>query len=545
MRKLLLFLLLFPVAVYAGGFKVNKPKKIQQPPGTIERVSKRGAHTKVFEKDHIGSGKFMAVVSTEPIHYKDDSGVWQEYKFDIEQDTVEGFQVVRTGKFDLAYDSTGRIRYQKKDASLMIIPAFDRTNVDMDFLINQHGLKAKYILNNASAPSTLKWVLKANDTVEEQPGGKGKGHLKKAGKVKGLIAELTAVDANGKALDLAANYKEDSLIVTISTAGAVFPITIDPSIKDTVTVSGTGSLVIHGYSGNSVYLTARNSETATFGAAGHFEVGDWFVDPTYYNYRAFIRLPMGDLDGNAVETDSVVFEVVPSTHAQNGSARIVEGTFSGAVATGWYNDFAGWESSGAYSPVYYSADSVNETPDDYVITLNQTGEDSVLAKMGEADTLRIVAISDRDISGDAYPGYNDMFELANVTVNLYVWYFFSRNPPGLSTVADTLKAAANLVGEIDSLGGDVNLSVRGFKLWPKGGELAADTITISESGSYGLGEFALYADSLYVDTTYYYKAFGTNDQGTSYGSTESFSTVIGSGGVSTYYYIDGRQVTHP
>ena len=76
MRKFLILLLL-PSMLWAGTLTIKTPEGIQQPAGTIDRVSKRTQFGKVFERDSIGSGKFIAVVGIDPVHYLDPAGVYR------------------------------------------------------------------------------------------------------------------------------------------------------------------------------------------------------------------------------------------------------------------------------------------------------------------------------------------------------------------------------------------------------------------------------------------------------------------------------------
>ncbi|MDO8557494.1 MAG: LamG domain-containing protein [Candidatus Jorgensenbacteria bacterium] len=80
-------------------------------------------------------------------------------------------------------------------------------------------------------------------------------------------------------------------------------------------------------------------------------------------------------------------------------------------------------------------------------------------------------------------------------------------------------SSSTLNGNITATGG-ANATARGFKY----GLTQDDTWTVSESGSYGTGEYSLLVSELSAGVTYYVRAFATNSGGTSYGSYTSFTT---------------------
>ena len=528
MRKLLMLLLL-PSLLWAGTVTVKKAEKIQQPAGTIDRVSKRTANGKVFEFDHIGSGRFVSVISIEPMHYLDSTGVYRDYEFDSEPDTVAGFTVVRTGKFDVAYDSTGRIRWQKKDALLTISPAFSRTNVDINFNINRRGLKAEYVLKNASAPSVLKWLVTANDTVEDAGGGKGKGNLKKASKVMGQIAEFTAKDATGKVVSLSAIYKRDSLIVTLDTAGVIYPITVDPTIQDTIIAAQSGDVYV---TSGANWLASRNTADGGTATAGEYFAGRQGVNA----YRSFFNFSLKEYSVAIVDSVRLYFLVKGKTNIAAGDSvnfRPVIGTFgSTAPATAWFNDFHGWAASGAYGVTnlttnYFKAAEGDSAWKSELFTAAAC--DSVETYLA-TDTLKMAVLAVDDISGDSASFHGQSNALAHLyTYPPYLVIYTTTSLPGVTTVSDTSKSAYVLYATIDS----ISATARGFKYWKSGGALASDTVTLSKSGTFSVGAFQDSTKGLFADSVYLYKGFATNLNGTAYGAIDSFTATTTSGGTDT------------
>jgi hypothetical protein len=222
---------------------------------------------------------------------------------------------------------------------------------------------------------------------------------------------------------------------------------------------------------------------------------------------------------------------------------LVQGTHSGAPATSWFNDFTGWSASAAHTPTEWTGRvKLDNTNDGTVVRvpLNAAGIAAVKAAMG-VDSLRAAIITDRDIKRTITPtedSYIYSLIMSNSkNPNLVIYYRF--NPPGVTTVSDTLKAAALFVGSIDSTGGLV--TSRGFKLWPFGATLGGDTVTVTQTGAFSTGNFSIYVDSLLTDSLYWYKAFAANPGYTTYGTPDTIRTSTQSTGTS-YIYIDGRLI---
>lgn len=86
-----------------------------------------------------------------------------------------------------------------------------------------------------------------------------------------------------------------------------------------------------------------------------------------------------------------------------------------------------------------------------------------------------------------------------------------------TAITDT---TATLEGTVSSTGG-ATVTERGFEY----GLTQTGTWTVDESGSYGTGSYALGISSLSGGTTYWYRAYAENVQGTGYGIWRSFTTL--------------------
>ena len=99
-------------------------------------------------------------------------------------------------------------------------------------------------------------------------------------------------------------------------------------------------------------------------------------------------------------------------------------------------------------------------------------------------------------------------------------------PPSVSSSAagSIVATSATLNGNVDSAGTSA-VTARGFvySTMSMTLEIGADGVTTLSGGS-GTGSFSVPAENLSPGTTYYFRAFATNETGTSYGETLSFTT---------------------
>lgn len=104
---------------------------------------------------------------------------------------------------------------------------------------------------------------------------------------------------------------------------------------------------------------------------------------------------------------------------------------------------------------------------------------------------------------------------------LYLEYYY---PPTISTSPAELiqQTKATLRANLSSINGDYVTS-RGFQY----GLTETAEYTISESGTFDVGQFTLTPTQLRSGTKYYFRAFATNAAGTTYGSWQSFNTISG------------------
>ena len=529
MRRILILLMLIPSLLWAG-VTVKRAKQPTQPPGTIERVSKRTIYSKTYEYGQIGSNRFQSIISTEPLHYADSTGALVEYDFDLAPDTAAGYNLtVNSGRFTVDIDTlTGAMRFTRdrgsKKGSISFTPGFSAMGVGIEFDISARGVKASYRLNNGNRLAWSHEYTSALDTTGAQ--GKGKGRIKNAlNQIRAEVREFTAFDANDQPVLLTAEWTNDSLIVSLDTTGAIFPITVDPTVYDTIINASSGGLLS---------INGRNTSSA-YGPYLLYFTGDG----AYVGYssaqwrRAYISMLFDSTLVSAV--DSAFLWLRPFYTTTTDTMYLGPGTFTGStLSVNWWPQFIGNTGDAPYtftnlfeSGVLTPADTTSFKP----FRLTAAMCDSIRDYMTRAsvrDTMRLVFMNKVDYDNVSTTTKQSIYW----GMPYFTIFYYAGTTPTLSVVGDTLYASAQLVSSIDTTGG-LTISTRGFKYC----QAAGDTTTISESGSFGEGSYSLLASPLDINATYYFWPFATNQAGTSYGSVMSFKTT-GGGTI----YVDGRQV---
>ncbi len=182
------------------------------------------------------------------------------------------------------------------------------------------------------------------------------------------------------------------------------------------------------------------------------------------------------ITGAALHTDNVTVEALSGF----SYSTTIGGTYTPSLSV--------TQSGGAFSQVIY----VKFTP-----TLAQSYNGNIVVGGGGASNVNCAA------SG---AGINTSATIVNTS------------PANITSVA------ADLGGNITAIGCS-NATERGIYWSTTSGFSAPAGTKVSESGSYGIGAFALTVSSLPAGTTIYYQAFATNSGGTVYSTETSFSTI--------------------
>ncbi len=191
----------------------------------------------------------------------------------------------------------------------------------------------------------------------------------------------------------------------------------------TCTDATTGYIQNRGGDGAGNYVSMRDSTNGltAVNTEGHVWTA-WLGDTyEYVNTRQAITLETLDLTANAV-LDSAYFHV-RSYAAKDSSVYtwLVNGTFTGAIATSWFNDFTGWAASGIYSLTSLSDDSLNfASADSFKLKLNAAG----LAAISKTGNTTFMMLTNMDRVGTPPPTSMDYVgaDLYDDFFYLEVWY---------------------------------------------------------------------------------------------------------------------------
>jgi hypothetical protein len=237
-----------------------------------------------------------------------------------------------------------------------------------------------------------------------------------------------AWDANGDTIKVARTYNSTSMTYTVDTAGAVWPIVLDPSIVDSTLYS-----TVSGAWGRSSPVNENTYNSLRNAASGTYDNSlDTRVQLTNLNYsnidlqRTMLSWFLnGATDATSIDSALLIFEVAAGIETSGYADTIlwVEGNWTGSPDKTKWDNFTGFSSdstTGAFNVVEYA--------DRYVVGyrtgarrdtvyFNASGKASLLSKMQSADTLEIMALThvdalDRPIQALTYRASGVLFYYA-------------------------------------------------------------------------------------------------------------------------------------
>jgi|GEM_PF-1427388 len=367
------------------------------------------------------------------------------------------------------------------------------------------GLKETITLKDSTAPTKLQWTV-----------------TQSTGKSAIITPPPTAVDANGKEVNVISYQIRDTLTYEVDTTNAVFPIEVDPT-----SVIATNDSNIN--SSNSVYVTARDAISGTVYNGGNFIGQVVNATPTYQVYRSFFSFAIPDMATltaaslflyGAGDTSVVDFYIL--VHTSTYSTPITGGDFDlfdGHQASGQYN--------GAIQNTLWNSSAYSATWNE--IVFNATGLSTILA--AKNTTLKVALISYEDYlnsapTADNYE-YVSFYTSATAGKEPYLSITYTL-PPTVTTqsASSVTQTTAVLNGNITAVGSPAP-TVRGFAWGTNSGLSGGDTATTTwDTGTFGTGAFTDTTLTFVCNTTYYSRAYATNTSGTGLGAiSASFTTV--------------------
>jgi len=365
---------------------VNTSKDMGEP-GEI--LSARTANAKVFD---LGGGKRRAKIYTRPIHHRGNDGMFLPLDLNTRRKPM-GSRIERlgyetkAGPYHAHFDATKpwNYRFEVGESWIEYEALFAESPVlSIDVETTGVGVKETITLLSKKATTRLSW------RITRSPG------------ITGIITPPpTAVDVKGKDVPVTVSMDGDVLTYDVDTTGAIFPVAIDPT---SVEATNDGYLLL-GAAGS--YAAARNAVTATSVTAGLY-FGQRYVGGKYYQNRAFFSFVIPDIDN--LDAASLFAEGRNNNSKTDFDACILNSTYSDPLVVADFEQFDGWQASGAYNGTVlndtWNSSSYSATWNE--IVFNATGLTDILA--GAATTMKFAMISSRDYAnttptGSEYIGF--------------------------------------------------------------------------------------------------------------------------------------------
>ncbi|MDD5353034.1 MAG: fibronectin type III domain-containing protein [Candidatus Omnitrophica bacterium] len=387
-------------ALGMGGYEGLVSDGPQDTPLANEIVASRTANS---EHIRLADGKALAHVYTQPIHFKNDKGKWKQIDTTLRPKPIirrllspRPYEVT-SGVYVADFAETKEYNYKFADngASVLFEARFDTSKaVSIGIETTRSGIKETIVLSDDSAPTRLEWGLTVDGTIQEVTGGFGV--YNSDGQLGFLIRAANARDAKGKELPVKTMLEKDVLVAEVDTTGAVYPITVDPTVQVTDTVTNSGNVI----KGSTVtFLGARDATSGDAITSDMIMVGmrDSLHYDTWNVWRSFMSFPIPS-SINAVSACSLyVYGNTDNSLDNFGIYLVGAKSYGNTLTTADFKLFNGWQSSGAYNGTI-----LNNTWNTSSFLLNDwnkivfasAGLDSL--KLATGDTLRICMISKED-----------------------------------------------------------------------------------------------------------------------------------------------------
>ena len=228
--------------------------------------------------------------------------------------------------------------------------------------------------------------------------------------------------------------------------------------------------------------------------------------------------------GNA-NTQKGVFDNVISSGIQFGSDTATDSdgnTYTTGSFTGTFDFDPG---PGTYNLVSAGSDDIFVTKldsDDNLVwatRLGSTGSDKGhYLSLDGSENIDIIGSFSGTVDFDPGAGTSN---LVSASTDVFALEFSQLLEPTLTTspASNISRNAATIAGEITETGG-LDVETRGLDY----GLTTSYTTQVSESGTFGTGIFDEDISGLTCNALYHFRAFAINDEGTSYGDDETFTT---------------------
>jgi len=353
-----------------------------------------------------------------------------ERKFD---EYVDAGNYVATWFEDKPYDYT----LIRGNSEISYKALFDMTGITVETVPQTNGIKQTIILEDTAAVKILSWRIKTNANMSLRDGELIFRDGADSESFVFRVPKPTAWDERENPVNIDVTYQDNILTYEIAvTENTKYPVTIDPStiIKFDPEIEKTGYL--RGVSNN--YTSARDT-TAAYTPTGP-NVGIWVGqgETTIYMVdRSSIVFDTSSLDDSAIIDKTEVILVTDTDYTDNEfDMALVAATFSGSWAQDWYNDFVGWTTGSAHTPIYLSniitSNAVHTAGDTARFTLTQAGLDSINV---DAET-HFMLISKDDINNSEV-SQDTRAQLKFEMSSSYIKIWYHTDPPATMNQSNT------------------------------------------------------------------------------------------------------------
>jgi hypothetical protein len=213
-------------------------------------------------------------------------------------------------------------------------------------------------------------------------------------------------------------------IWTVATIGLVLSLCFFASVPQAQTermavVNDIDAATGTTFGSNATYLTIRNDTESASAINNGIVLGQSWSSPNYTIWRGHITFDTAFLNYTVIDSAKIKVVISNDQTTEEFNIHMVEGTFTGNIAVGWFNDFTGWAASGAYSvtDLITPLAAAGSAEDTLTLTLNAAG----LAAINERGNSTFTLLSNLDIAATAPTAAQNMtFE--DDSVYLQVWY---------------------------------------------------------------------------------------------------------------------------
>lgn len=283
------------------------------------------------------------------------------------------------------------------------------------------------------------------------------------------VALLSYKDYQGVTAGAVNNYND----FTSTTDHPYLSMTVQVGASVNVLASADSSTTVY-HTHPSTYTGARDTTVAggnTAFSAGKPIIGQWVSGTDYVVERVQSQFHIPA----TAATDSLTyaeywFKLYADSSATNFDIYGIVSTKTGAANNDWFNDFAGWGASGAYTPVYLTElfNTVNLYNGWGKLAFTQAGIDSI--KAHASSDINIAVLSSRDIASTA-PTNTEYITIDNGADRPYLkLYYTPRVPQNVSVTA--IDADSLLVSWTDVTGDET-----GFRIVNAADSSAVDSVS--------------------------------------------------------------------